>query len=175
MLIVVDEFRDGFHSSSRTRGRDGPPPPNVSVGGQPLRYAMDQLAAFCRQSAQIEVRTSMEWTNSQGLAVLVGRSQAERYAPVVCKDIRWEDLGTEGFVLRTSNRGDAMLVIAAGATDVGTRHAVYALMCELDISRLPRTHFRISTAADFESPFNYLTFKFKPSARSQNGCGDVDG
>ena len=106
---------------------------------QPLRYAMDQLTAFCRQSAQVEVRTCTEWTDSRGLVVLVGRGPAERYAPVVCKDIRWEDLGHEGFVLHTSNRGNVMFVIAAGATDVGTRHAVYALMCELDISRLPPT------------------------------------
>jgi len=107
--------------------------------GQPIRYAIEQLSTFCKQSAQIEVQVCTQWTPGPGPVVLVGRDPAEKYASSVCKNIRWDDLGSEGFILRLLVDGDSTMVITAGATDSGTRHAIYTLLRELDVSKLPAT------------------------------------
>ena len=105
--------------------------------GQPLKYATEQLSEFCRASAQIAVNVSAAPKTGSGLNVLLGRGPAQRYASSACEDIRWDDLGDEGFVLRML--ADSNLTVAAGATDAGTRQAVYALMRELDVRELPPT------------------------------------
>jgi len=118
---------------------------------EPLRYAMDQLAAFCEQSAgtkvAVETRPSdaagLPLTESResvkGLPVYLGRAAVERFVPAAAQEIHWPDLGDEGFVLRVIDRPTGRAVIAAGATEAGTRQAVYALMRELDVSHLPPT------------------------------------
>jgi hypothetical protein len=106
---------------------------------QSLRYGLEQLSEFCRKSASLEAVEQQDWTESQDLTVLVGREQAEKYAPWLCRRVAWDDLGDEGFVLRMGRRGKTPILVAAGASDVGTRQAVYAIVRELDVARLPAT------------------------------------
>ena len=106
---------------------------------QPLKYAIEQFTSFCLVSAQINVRQSSKRIVGPGLTVLLGRGPAEQHASAACEQIDWEGLGAEGFVLRAHGDGGQQTVIAAGATDMGTRQAVYALMRELDVGVLPAT------------------------------------
>lgn len=111
--------------------------------GQALRYACDQLVSYCRESPRIEARVvealpaSDGSSASKGIVVLVGRSQAVRHAPDACRGIDWEGLGSEGFVLRIARAGERQTIVAAGNTEAGTRHALYALMCRLDVTKSP--------------------------------------
>lgn len=103
----------------------------------PLKYAMDQLAAFCARSAFVTVRTASEPSRGAGMTVFLGREAVDKHLPDVARQIAWTDLGDEGFVLRMVPFQGGSALIAAGATEAGTRHAVYALMRELDVSRIP--------------------------------------
>ena len=106
---------------------------------QPLKYALEQLSTYCREAAQIDMQVRTEMTNSPALVILVGRRQSELYAQLVSSNIDWDKLGPEGFVLRAVRASNTTIIIAAGASDVGTRYAIYTLMRELDISSLPPT------------------------------------
>lgn len=109
--------------------------------GPALEYAVERFAEFCRTSPRIGVlrRPALPEGLDGALVVLAGRAAAERHAPDACRGIDWAALGDEGFVLRSTRRGEAPVVVAAGATEAGTRHAVYALLCQLDVSVLPPT------------------------------------
>jgi hypothetical protein len=102
---------------------------------QPLQYALDELTSFCRQSPGIEVSRRSDGPAGAGIGVLVGRDVSARFMPSIRVD--WDDLGDEGFVLHVVRSGDKPVVIAAGATDAGSRHAIYALMCQLDVTSSP--------------------------------------
>ncbi len=45
-----------------------------------------------------------------------------------------EGLGAEGYVLRVTTLGGRPVVVAAGATDRGTRHAIYEFIRQVDVS-----------------------------------------
>ena len=102
-----------------------------------MAYALGQLTEFCRQSPGIEVRQYQDWPARPTPVLLVGRQQTERHTPSACRDVDWTDLGAEGFLLSASSHDGTPVIIAAGNTDVGTRHAVYALMCQLDVTTTP--------------------------------------
>jgi len=103
----------------------------------PLGYSLDELTRFCAQSAGIAVTRNVAPTGEGAITVLVGRSSAELQAPDAVRDIDWARLGTEGYLLRRVDVEGKPVLIAAGATDAGTRHAVYDLMCSLDLSAKP--------------------------------------
>lgn len=106
--------------------------------GPALRYACDELTAFCRESPKIEVREAGEPPKDDpGLVVLVGKGPAFRHAMGVFKDVNLEELGREGYVLRSFTRPTGPVVIAVGGTEAGTRNAVYELMRRLDVSASP--------------------------------------
>lgn len=105
----------------------------------PVEYALGELAAFCRQSPEIEVVRVAEPPGGGGPVVLVGRGIVERDLPSVARTIDWPGLGREGFVLRVVERHGAPAIIAAGAEDLGTHHAINALTCNLDVTTLPPT------------------------------------
>jgi N-acyl homoserine lactone hydrolase len=106
---------------------------------RPLAYAVEQLSEFARGPCAMTVSSATQWPLVAGPVVLVGREQAEEHVPWLCQNVSWDDLGDEGFVLRLSWCRSRPAIVAAGRTDAGTRQAIYALMRELDLSRLPPT------------------------------------
>ena len=103
---------------------------------QPLQYAIDELIAFCAASPEIVARVGED---GEGVLVLAGRAQAERRAAEHCKNVDWSALGDQGYVLHAINDKKQPTIIAAGATDAGTRNAIYALMCRLNVANSPPT------------------------------------
>lgn len=102
-----------------------------------VEYALGLLKRFCHDVAALSVKRGKSLQGASGLPVLVGPEAVRRHAPGLAEEICWRTLGEEGFVLRLARANGMKVLVAAGATERGTRHAVYALLRMLDVSRLP--------------------------------------
>lgn len=102
-----------------------------------LTHALRELGDYCRASAGIDVRSSDAPARDEAITVCVGRSAALEHAPASMRGIDFSELGREGFVLRIGSVNGRPCLVAAGGTDLGTRHAVYELMCRLDVTTAP--------------------------------------
>jgi len=102
----------------------------------PLQYALNELTTFCRESPGIDVVQHTQ-PGREGVNVFVGRVVALQSCSDTLRNIDWDSLGDEGFVLRSVVREGRKAVVAAGATSVGTRQAILALMRTLDVTTTP--------------------------------------
>ncbi len=90
-----------------------------------IQYGIQELAGYLKELTGDEVPVVASADNTTGVRIVVGTDSVKKLFP---QSIPGEDLGDEGYVLRTVSQDGAQCVLATGSTPRGTKIALGLLM-----------------------------------------------
>lgn len=90
-----------------------------------IQYGIQELAGYLKELTGDEVPVVASLDSGAGVRIVVGTDSVKKLFP---QSIPGEDLGDEGYVLRTVSQDGAQCVLATGSTPRGTKIALGLLM-----------------------------------------------
>ena len=96
-----------------------------------VRHAVGELAAYLAELTGKKPPVGASLGAGGGCVIVVGPDLA---AKALGAGLSADDLGQEGYVLKSAGREGATYLVAAGAAPAGTKHAVYRLMKRIRVA-----------------------------------------
>lgn len=90
-----------------------------------VQYGVEELASYLKDIAGNSIPVVASPTSKHEIRIVVGQAAGQKLLP---QNISAEQLGDDGYVLRTANQNGVEYLVVAGATPRGTKAGIAALM-----------------------------------------------